>query len=131
MIMGEKNRPIDRIKALAKWYIEHKAIKSMYIFEHVCGFSKHYVKNLCATKGGNCSVETVASVYRTFKGVNLHWLVLGEGSMFTVSDEEAISNALAATMDYSKEIKIKKLLDNKLLNGLTKEEKLELFDRLM
>lgn len=76
-------------------------------------------------------METVASVYRTFKGVNLHWLVLGEGSMFTVSDEEAISNALAATMDYSKEIKIKKLLDNKLLHGLTKEEKLELFDRLM
>ena len=29
----EKERPIDRIKALAQWLIEHKVIKSMYAFE--------------------------------------------------------------------------------------------------
>lgn len=129
--MENKERPIDRIKTLIRWYLDHNAIKSVNVFEYVCGFSKNYVRNLAATKVGNPSIEAVASICRTFKGVNLHWLVLGEGDMFTVSDEEAISNALAATMDYTKEMKIKKLLDSKLLKGLTKQEKMELFDRLM
>ena len=92
MTMNEE-RPIDRIKKLAQWYIDHDALSGMKAFEVSAGLSPAYVKNLHLTKVGNPSVDAVAKIYRTFKGVSLKWLVLGEGDMFTVPEDEAIKNA--------------------------------------
>lgn len=78
----EKERPIDRIKALAQWLIEHKVIKSMYAFEKVCNLSKRYVKNLSVTEKGNPSVEVVAQIYEVFPSLNLEWMVTGKGKMW-------------------------------------------------
>ena len=127
----KENRSADRIKQLAQFYISHKVFRSLQTFEEACGLSKFYIKNLCATVHGNAGVDTIAKIYRTFKGVNLHWLVLGEGAMFDVSEVEAIRNAQIACEDVKKEAKIKNLLNSKVLKGMTREEKLDFVDKLL
>lgn len=125
------NRPVDRIKQLAQWYKAKGVISSINMFEEVCGFSKNYIKNLHETKIGNPSVDVIAKIYKTFSGVSLHWLVLGEGDMFTVSELEVISAGNQAVKDCVKSKKVRKLLNNKVLNGMTREEKLELIEKLL
>lgn len=125
------NRPIDRIRELCQFYIDNKVIRGQQSFEGVCGLSKRYIKNLYMTENGNPGVDTIAKIYNTFKGVNLHWLVLGEGEMFTIDKEEAISAGREACGDYDKEAKLKNLLNNKLLKGMTREEKMDLIERLL
>ena len=125
------NRPADRIKQLAQWYIDNKVMRSQQSFEGVCGLSRRYIKNICMTEHGNPGVDTIAKIYKTLKGVNLHWLVLGEGKMFTVSKEEALRAGSDACGDFDKEDKIRKLLNNKALKGMTREEKLELVERVL
>lgn len=86
----EKERPIDRIKAFAQWLIDNKVIKSMYVFERICGLSLRYVKNLSATEKGNPGVEVVAKIYEVFPDMNLEWMVTGKGRMWKIrgTDEE-------------------------------------------
>lgn len=127
----KKNRPVDRIKALAQFYIDHKAIRSMRVFEDACGLSQRYIKNLYLTEHGNPGVETVAQIYRAFKGINLEWLVLGDGKMFKVDDDTAIRFAKDATADLKKEDKIRSVLNNKALKGMTREEKMDLVQRIL
>lgn len=111
MTMNEE-RPIDRIKKLAQWYIDHDALSGMKAFEVSAGLSPAYVKNLHLTKVGNPSVDAVAKIYRTFKGVSLEWLVLGEGDMLTVPEDEAIKNAMEASKEYMIEGHMRRLLKN-------------------
>lgn len=84
----DKERPIDRIKTLAQWLIDHKVIKSMYAFEKVCKLSKRYVKNLSVTEKGNPSVEVVAQIYEVFPAMNLEWMITGKGKMWKPSGTE-------------------------------------------
>ena len=125
------DRPADRIMLLAQFYIDHKAVKSISVFEDACGLGARYVKNLAATTHGNSGVDTVARIYRTFKGINLHWLVLGEGDMFTVSEEDALRYARDATADAVKKSKIRSMLNSKAFKGMTHEEKLELVHQII
>ena len=125
------NRPAARIKQLAQWYIDHKAFRGMNTFEMACGLSPRYVKNIYATEKGNPSVDVIAHIYRTFKGVSLEWLVLGDGNMFTVSDAMAIRYAKDATGELKKEQKIRSVLNNNILKGMSREEKLELVSRML
>lgn len=125
MEQKKEGRTADRIRQLAQWYIDHGVFRGMATFEEVCGLSARYVKNLCATVHGNPGVDTIASIYRTFSGVSLHWLVLGEGEMFTVSDEEAERAGRDATDEQKKMAKIRTMLNSKTLKGMTREEKLE------
>ena len=127
----KNNRPVDRIKQLAQFYVDHKVFRGVTMFERACGFSQFYVKNLCQTVHGNPGVDTIATIYRKFKVVSLEWLVLGEGKMFTVSDDEAVRIAKDSTCDFKKEEKIRKVLNNKLLKGMTREEKMELMQRIL
>lgn len=83
------------------------------------------------TEHGNPGVDTIAKIYKTFKVVSLHWLVLGEGEMFTVSDEEAISAGRSACADFDKESKIRSMMRSKVLKGMTREEKMELVERVL
>lgn len=90
----EKERPIDRIKKLSQWLIDHKVLKSQYAFEKVCGLSKRYVKNLSVTAKGNPSIEVVAQIYEVFPGMNLEWMVTGKGEMWKKkgTDEEIVES---------------------------------------
>lgn len=124
MTMNEE-RPIDRIKKLAQWYIDHDALSGMKAFEVSAGLSPTYVKNLHLTKVGNPSVDAVAKIYRTFKGVSLKWLVLGEGDMFTIPEDEAIKNAMEASKEYMIEGHMRRLLKN-----ASKEELQAILDKL-
>lgn len=126
-----QNRPVDRIRALAQFYIDHKVIRSVRVFEEACGLSQRYIKNLYLTEKGNPGVETIAQIVRKFNGINLEWLVLGEGKMFNVDDNTAIRYAKDATADFKKEDKIRAVLKNKVLQGMTREEKLELVQRVL
>ena len=127
----KNNRAADRIMELANFYIDNKVMRGQHSFEGACGLSKRYIKNICMTEHGNPGVDTIAKIYNTFKVVNLHWLVLGEGKMFTVSKEEALRAGRDACGDFDKEDKIRKLLNNKALKGMTREEKLELVERVL
>ena len=127
----KQNRPADRIKHLAQWYIDHKVFRGINTFEKACGFSERYVKNICATEHGNPGVETIANIVRRFKDVSLQWLVLGDGKMFTVDDNTAIRHAKDATADLKKEDKIRSVLNNKALKGMTREEKMDLVQRIL
>jgi len=121
----KEDRPADRLKQLAQWYIDHKVFRGMNMFEEACGLSERYVKNLCATVKGNPGVDSIAKVYQTFRGVSLHWLVLGEGDMFTVDEDEALRAGRDATDEFKKKAKIRSMLNNKTLKGMTREEKIE------
>lgn len=125
------NRSADRIKQLAQFYVDNKVLRGVTAFEGVCGLSQFYIKNLCATVHGNAGVDTIAKIYNTFKGINLHWLVLGEGKMFLCSTEEAIRYGRDACADYKKESKVRSVLNSKVLKGMTREEKLELMQRIL
>ena len=127
----DRNRPADRIKQLAQFYVDHKVFRGVNVFEGVCGLSKRYIKNLCATEHGNPGVDTIIKIYRTFEGINLHWLVLGDGDMFTVSDDNAVRYGLEASLDYKKEQKVRSVMNNKILKGMTREEKMELMERIL
>ena len=127
----KENRSADRIKQLAQFYISHKVFRSLQTFEAACGLSRFYIKNLCATVHGNAGVDTIVKIYNTFNGINLYWLVLGEGKMFTIDTEEAIRAARDATENVKKETKIRNLLNNKVLKGMSREEKLELMQRVL
>ena len=118
-------RPIDRIKQLAQWYIDHDALSGMKAFEVSAGLSPAYIKNLHLTKVGNPGVDAVVKIYRTFKGVSLEWLVLGEGDMFTIPEEEAIKNAMEASKEYMIEGHMRRLLKN-----ASKEELQAILDKL-
>lgn len=125
------NRPADRIKALADFYISMKVFRGMKTFEEACGLSPRYVRNICATTHGNPGVDTIVKIYRTFRGINLEWLVLGEGDMFTVSEEEAIRAGRDATDELKKEEKVRSVLQSKAIRDMTMEEKLELVKRVL
>ena len=130
--MEKKNeRPVDRIRQLSKFYISHKVFRGENTFESACGLSYRYVKNLCLTKHGNPGVDTIVKIYRTFRGVSLEWLVLGEGEMFTVSEEEALRAARDATDVLKKEKSIRSVLNSRQLKGMTYEEKMELVWRVL
>ena len=103
-------RPVDRIRQLARWYIDNGAITSVKSFEIAAGLSSNYIKNLYQTEKGNPGVDTVAKIYRTFAGVSLKWLVLGEGKMFTIPDEKALENARDAVRDYKVMRGVKRML---------------------
>ena len=85
-----ENRPIDRVYALAQWMVEHKALKSVYAFEKLCGLSNLYIRNLRATEKGNTGVDTIAKIYDAVPSVSLEWLVMGRGRMFKKKDEKEI-----------------------------------------
>lgn len=125
------NRPADRIKALADFYIAKKVFRGMKTFEEACGLSPRYVRNICATTHGNPGVDTIVKIYRTFRGINLEWLVLGDGDMFTVSEEDAIRAGRDATDELKKEEKVRSVLQSKAIRDLTMEEKLELVKRVL
>ena len=125
------DRAADRIRLLVQFYIDHKAIKNMKTFEDACGLSPRYVKNLSGTTHGNAGVDTIAKIYRTFGGVNLHWLVLGDGDMFTVSEENALRYARDATADAVKKSKIRSMLNSKAFKGMTREEKMDLVEQIL
>lgn len=96
-------RPVDRIKNLSKWLIDNEVLKSVYAFEHLCGLSDHYIKNLNATEKGNPGVDIVAKIYDKIPLVDLEWLVTGKGKMFKVkgTDDEvadAIKKRLIARL---------------------------------
>lgn len=124
-------RSADRIRQLAQFYIGHKAFRGMNMFEKACGLSPKYVNNLCSTACGNAGVDTIAAIYRTFRGINLHWLVLGEGDMFTIGEDEAVRAAKDATADMKMEQKVRSVLNSKTLKGMTREEKMELVERII
>ena len=125
-----QNRPADRIRQLAQWYIDHKVFRGMATFEGASGLSARYVKNLCGTTHGNPGVDTIASIYKTFRGVSLEWLVLGDGEMFTVSEDDAVRYGKDAVADFEKEAKVRSILNNKKLKGMTREEKLALMRKI-
>lgn len=127
----KEERTADRIKKLAQFYIDHKVFRGMNMFEEACGLSGRYVKNLCATVHGNPGVDTIASIYRTFRGVNLYWLVLGEGEMFTIDEEEAARAGRDATDEFKKKAKIRSMLNNKTLKDMTREEKIEFVKQVL
>lgn len=132
MIMEKKtNRPADRIRELAQFYVSHKVFRGVKTFEAVCGLSKFYVKNISATTHGNPGVDIIAKIYKTFPGVSLYWLVLGEGEMLTVSEDEAVRAARDACAGYNKESKINSILNNKILKDMSREEKLDFVDKLL
>lgn len=83
-------RPVDRIKSLSRWLIDNEVLKSVYAFEHLCGLSDHYIKNLNATEKGNAGVDTIAKIFEAIPLVDLEWLVTGKGKMFRIkgTDEE-------------------------------------------
>lgn len=124
--MMNEERPIDRIKKLAQWYIDHHALSGMKAFETSAGLSPAYVKNLHATEVGNPGVDAVAKIYKTFTGVSLNWLVLGEGEMFTIPEEEAIRNAEEAAKEYMISSHLKRMLNR----NVTKEELKALIDKI-
>lgn len=124
--MKNEERPIDRIKTLAQWFIDHHALSGMKAFELSAGLSPAYIKNLYLTKSGNPGVDTVAKIYKTFKGVSLEWLVLGEGDMLTVSEEEAIQTAVEASKEYMIEGHIRRMLNR----NVSKEELKAIIDKI-
>lgn len=81
-------RPIERIKMLAQWLIEHGVVKNMLSFEKICSMSRCYVRNLMATGAGNPSIEVAANIYEVFPLVNLEWLVTGKGNMWGKRNED-------------------------------------------
>lgn len=137
----KKERPIDRIKALADWLIANKVIKTLTKFEEVCGLSRHYVKNLMQTEKGNPGVDTLAAIYEVFPSVSLKWLVVGKGPMFTSRNEteliermklDMISHEVLAVTTGNKDLKdaLKKaLVEHK--DDLTADEKIALLERLL
>lgn len=86
----ERNRPIDRIKEMIQWLIDHKVIKSVSSFEKICSLSRRYVRNLYMTEKGNPGIEIVAQIYEMFPYLNLEWMVTGKGDMWKIkgTDEE-------------------------------------------
>lgn len=139
--MENKERPIDRIRQLADWLIEHNVIRSLVKFEEVCGLSKNYVKNLSATGKGNPGVDTIASIYDAFPSVSLKWLIAGKGSMFTSRNEaelvekmklDVVSHEVLMATTEKKDIKeaLKRaLVDHK--DDLSAEDKVALLERLL
>lgn len=96
--LENKGRPVDRIRSLADWMIEHKVLKSHYAFEKVCGLSTYYLRNLSATEKGNPGVDTICKIYTTFPHVNLEWLVTGEGRMFRQKNDEKLVNDIRMSL---------------------------------
>lgn len=139
--MENKERPIDRIRQLADWLIEHNVIRSLVKFEEVCGLSKNYVKNLSATGKGNPGVDTIASIYDAFPTVSLKWLITGKGPMFTMRNEadlvarmtlDMVSHEVLMATTGKKDVKdvLKHaLVDHK--DDLSAEEKVALLERLL
>ena len=114
--MKDKNdltRPIDRIKAIAQFYIDNGALASMKNFEEACDLSSNYVKNLSATQKGNPGVDVVAKIYRTFKGISLNYIILGEGDMFTIPWKEALDAAKEIGENYKLTRSIRRMLKDK------------------
>ena len=123
--MLNDERPIDRIKKLAQWYIDKKALPSMKAFELSCGLSEAYIKNMYETIKGNTGVDSIAKIYKTYKSVSLEWLVLGEGEMLTTSEEEAIANAKEASKGYSA-----LLFMQRMMKKMSKEELKAIIEKL-
>lgn len=118
-------RPIDRIKAIAQFYIDNGALASMKNFEEACNLSSMYVKNLSATQKGNPGVDVVAKIYRTFRGISLNYIILGEGDMFTIPWKEALDAAKEIGENYKLQRSIKRMLKDK-----SKEEILEIISKM-
>lgn len=136
-----ENRPIDRIKALTAWLIEHGVIKSIRQFEEICGLSRHYVRNLSATEKGNPGVDIIASIFEAFPSVSLKFLITGKGKMFAAKDEAELAERMRLDI-VSKEVlhsakgkkDIKEALKSALLDhkdDLSAEEKIALLERLL
>lgn len=106
-------RPIDRIKAIAQFYIDNGALASMKNFEEACNLSSMYVKNLSATQKGNPGVDVVAKIYRTFRGISLNYIILGEGDMFTIPWKEALDAAKEIGENYKLTRSIRRMLKDK------------------
>lgn len=106
-------RPIDRIKAIAQFYIDNGALASMKNFEEACDLSSNYVKNLSATQKGNPGVDVVAKIYRTFKGISLEYIILGEGEMFAIPWKDALNAAREIGENYKLTRSIRRMLKDK------------------
>lgn len=121
----DRERPIDRIRAIAQFYIDHGALASMRNFEEACDLSVMYVKNLSATEKGNPGVDVVAKIYRTFRGISLEYIVLGEGKMFTIPEREALGAAEKVGKDYLVARSMRRMLKDR-----SKEELLDILEHL-
>lgn len=139
--MKKKESAIERIRQLADWLIAHDVVRSVAQFEVICGLSSRYIYNLTSKGNGNPGVDTIAAIYDVFPAVNVKWLVVGEGKMFTARDEQEMlermkldivaREVLSATKEKD-DIKValkKALRDHK--DDLTADEKVAILERLL
>lgn len=139
--MEKKERPIDRVKEFVNWVVENDVVKTEIAFERICGFSKHYIKNLCGSEKGNVGVDTIAAIYERFPSINVKWFVTGKGGMFGNRSMEGLADALRSELIEYQVNTAKKDSENihetlnKVLkehkNNLTAEEKVALLEKLI